>query len=141
LTTGFDWGIVLDAGVGVGAFLAGIGILVGMLALARTLRRLNTTLDEVDSQLSNIGVPVAQALGHVNGIADTADATVARLGGVVSSLENVAGSIGSTARLAQNAVSPALINVGATLSGVTAGLRRLVNGKTDSGEDEPEFRS
>lgn len=129
MSTGFDWAIVIDAGVGIGAFLAGLGIFVGMRALAGTLSRVNVTLDELDRQIAGVGVPVTQVLSHVSGIADTADATVARLGGVVKSLEDVAGSVSSTAKLTQDAVSPALVNVGAALSGVTAGLRRLVNGQ------------
>jgi hypothetical protein len=72
---------------------------------------------------------VVETLGHVGGIADTADATVARLGAVVGTLEGVAGGVGSTAKLASEAIGPALVNIGATLSGVTAGLRRLVSGK------------
>ncbi|MFN2527760.1 MAG: hypothetical protein ABR584_03490 [Candidatus Baltobacteraceae bacterium] len=129
MTTGFNWAIILDAGVGIGALLAGLGVLLGMRALARTLSRVNVTLDEVDRQIAAVGTPVTQMLSHVGGIADTADSTVARLSGVVKSLEDVAGSVASTAKLTQNAVSPALVNVGATLSGVTAGIRRLVNGK------------
>ena len=132
MTTGFNWAIVLDIGVGIGALLAGLGIYLGMRALASTLSRVNVTLDEVDKQLAGIGVPVTQTLTHIGGIADTADATVARLSGVVKSLEDVADSVASTAKLTQNAVSPALVNVGSTLSGVTAGLRRLVNGKSQS---------
>jgi len=105
---------------------------MGMRALAGTLSRVNVTLDEVDRQIAAVGTPVTQMLSHVGGIADTADSTVARLSGVVKSLEDVAGSVASTAKLTQNAVSPALVNVGATLSGVTAGIRRLVNGKADA---------
>ncbi len=132
LTTGFNWAIILDAGVGIGALLAGLGVFLGMRALAGTLARVNVTLDEVDRQIAAVGTPVTQMLSHVGGIADTADSTVARLSGVVKSLEDVAGSVASTAKLTQNAVSPALVNVGATLSGVTAGIRRLVNGKADA---------
>lgn len=132
MTTGFNWAIVLDAGVGIGALLAGLGVFLGMRALAGTLSRVNVTLDEVDRQIAAVGTPVTQMLSHVGGIADTADSTVARLSGVVKSLEDVAGSVASTAKLTQNAVSPALVNVGATLSGVTAGIRRLINGKDSS---------
>ncbi|MDP9017406.1 MAG: hypothetical protein M3N19_03660 [Candidatus Eremiobacteraeota bacterium] len=136
MSTGFDWSIILDAGVGIGVLLAGLGVFLGMRALAGTLGRVNVTLDEVDRQIAGVGVPVTQMLSHIGGIADTADSTVARLGGVVKSLEDVAGSVAGTAKLTQDAVSPALVNVGATLSGVTAGLRRLVNGKTQSGPTE-----
>ncbi|HEV7179543.1 MAG TPA: DUF948 domain-containing protein, partial [Candidatus Baltobacteraceae bacterium] len=86
-----DWAIVLDVGVGLGVLLMGIGIFVAMLALAKTLRRLNTTLDEVDRQIQTLGKPVGETLNHVGGIADTADQTLARLSGVVQSLESVAG--------------------------------------------------
>lgn len=136
MTTAINGALILDVLVGIGALLAGLGIFLGMRGLAKTLSRVNVTLDEVDRQIAAVGTPVTQMLSHVGGIADTADSTVARLSGVVKSLEDVAGSVASTAKLTQNAVSPALVNVGATLSGVTAGIRRLVNGKTDSGQND-----
>ena len=129
MTSGFQWAIVLDIGVGVGVLLIGIGIFIVCSALAKVFTRLNGTLDEVDRQISAISVPVIATLGHVGGIADTADATVARLGAVVGTLEGVAGTVGNTAKLATEAVTPGLVNVGATLSGITAGLRRLVTGR------------
>jgi uncharacterized protein YoxC len=131
LNTGFDWRIVLDAGVGVGVLLVGISMMIAMSAVARTLGRVNVTLGEVDRQLEGLGQPVGQTLTHVNGIADSADQTVARLTGVVKSLEDVAGSAAQTAELTRIALSPAIVNVGAAIAGVSAGLRRLVNGRHD----------
>ena len=111
-----EWGpLVLDVLVGIGALLIGIGVLVGALALAKTLARLRTTLDGVDRQLENIGEPVTNTLAHVDG--------------VTRSLESTAGTLSRTADLTKSAVVPAIINIGATLGGVTAGLRRLVLGK------------
>lgn len=127
--------LILDVLVGVGVLLAGVGIFIGMLALAKTLARVNVSLDGVDRQLENIGQPVSKTLGHVDGIADTADATLARLGGFVKSLEDVAGSVSQTADLTKSALSPAIVNVGATITGVSAGLRRLVTGKKST--DQP----
>ncbi|GAC1505243.1 MAG: hypothetical protein NVS1B14_10820 [Vulcanimicrobiaceae bacterium] len=46
-----------------------------------------------------------------------------------------AGAAASTAALTKDAVSPALVNVGAALSGVTAGLRRFVGGAQSSPGD------
>lgn len=135
MSSGFNWAIVLDIGVGVGVLLMGIGIFVVCSSLAKVFTRLNGTLDEVDRQISTISVPVVTTLEHVGGIADTADATVARLGAVVGTLEGVAGGVGNTAKLATEAVTPALVNLGATLSGVTAGLRRLVTGRRGSSPD------
>jgi uncharacterized protein YoxC len=106
----------------------GIGILVVCSALAGTLRRVNVTLDEVDRQVAALSAPVAATLGHVGGIADTADMTIARLGAVVGTLETVANGVVKTSGLANDAVSPAIINIGATLTGLTAGLRSFVNG-------------
>nr|MDQ6926189.1 hypothetical protein [Candidatus Eremiobacteraeota bacterium] len=40
--------------------------------------------------------------------------------------------VGNTAKLATEAVTPGLVNLGSTLSGVTAGLRRLVTGRRSS---------
>lgn len=134
MSTGFDWSAFLDVAGGVGAFLAGLGIFIAMLALSRTLRRVNVTLDGVDAQITALSKPVGETLEHVGGIADTADKTLARLGGVADSLEQVAASATRTAKLAQDAFSPAIVNAGATLGGISAGLRRLVRGSKETGE-------
>jgi uncharacterized protein YoxC len=107
--------LVLDVLGGVGALLVGIGIFIAAVAAAKTMGRLRTTLDEVDRQLENIGTPMTNTLTHVDE--------------VTKSLEDTAGALSRTADLTRSAVSPALVNLGATLSGVTAGLRRLVTGK------------
>ena len=130
--TGIDWTIVLDVGVGVGVLLMGIGIFIAMLALAKTLGRVNGTLDEVDAQIGNLGRPVGETLEHVGGIADTADKTLVRLSGVVKSLEDVAGTVAQTASLTKEALAPSIVNVGATITGVSAGLRRLVSGRNST---------
>jgi uncharacterized protein YoxC len=106
--------LILDVFVGVGVLLIGVGVFIGMLALAKTLRRLRTTLDEVDRQLENVSTPVRSTLAHVDG--------------VTKSLEDTAGTLSRTADLTKSAVVPAIVNVGATLGGITAGLRRLVTG-------------
>ena len=124
--------LILDILVGVGALLVGVGVLIGMLALSRTLARVNVTLDGVDRQLDLLGEPVSKTLGHVDGIAGTADRTVARLSGVADALEGVAGNVAQTAALAKDAVAPAIINVGATMTGISSGLRRLVTGKNST---------
>jgi len=120
---------IFSIGAGLGVLLIGLGVFIVCRALAGTLGRLNGTLDEVDRQIAALGAPVAETLGHVGGIADSADAAVARLTGVIGILETVAGAVGKTTSLAGEALSPAIVNVGAALTGVTAGLRRLVNGK------------
>lgn len=135
MSSDFNWAIVLDIAVAVAALLIGIGAFLVCSSLAKLLTRLNGTLDEVDRQISTLSVPVVATLGHVNGIADTADATVARLGAVVGTLEGVAGGVGNTAKLATDAVTPGIVNLGATLSGVSAGLRRLVSGRRDTMSD------
>jgi hypothetical protein len=132
LSSGIDGALIRDVLVGIGVLLIGIGILVVCLGLSNLLKRINGTLDEVDRQIAAVSVPVVETLGHVGGIADTADSTVARLAGVVGTLEGVAGGVGNTAKLASDAVAPALVNVGATLAGISAGLRRLVTGRRGS---------
>jgi hypothetical protein len=129
-TTEIDWPHMLfSAGAGLGVLLIGIGVLVVCSGISNFLRRLNGTLDEVDRQIALLSAPVAETLSHVGGIADTADATVARLSGVVGSLESVATNVVKTSDLANRAVAPAIVNVGATLTGITAGIRRLVVGR------------
>lgn len=136
MNTGFDWAPVLDVGVGVGVFLIGLGVFIAMTSLARTLRRVNGTLDVVDEQIGALGKPVSETLSHVGGIADTADQTIARLSGVVASLEQVASSLARTAKLAQEAVSPAIVNAGAAIGGISAGLRRLIRGNGNKSSEE-----
>lgn len=135
MSTGFDWAVILDVGVGVGVFLVGAGFFWAMMALARTLRRLDRTLDGIDEQVAALGKPVSETLAHVGGIADTADQTIARLSGVVTALEQTAGTLSQTAKLTGEALSPAIVNVGATLGGISAGLRRLVRGDKETGEN------
>jgi uncharacterized protein YoxC len=111
-----EWGpLILEVFAGVGALLVGIGALVAALALAKTLARLRTTLDGVDQQMENIGTPVTSTLSNVDG--------------VTKSLEATASTVSRTVDLTRSAFVPAIINVGATLNGITTGLRRLVPGK------------
>ena len=139
MSSGVDGALIRELLVGIAVLLAGLGFFFVCRALAGLLTRINGTLDEVDRQIAALSAPVAETLGHVGGIADTADATVARLGAVVGTLEGVAGAVGGTAKLASDAVAPALVNVGATLTGITAGLRRLVAGRRGgaNGEGKP----
>ena len=124
--------LILDILVGVGVLLAGIGVLIGMLAMKKTLGRVDVTLDVVDQQLRTLGEPVAGTLAHIEGIADTADKAVGRLGGVADSLERVADNVAQTATLLKNAVNPAIVNAGTLLTGLSSGLRRLLTGKSSS---------
>jgi ABC-type transporter Mla subunit MlaD len=128
----FDWSIVLDFGVGLGVSLVGVGVFIAGIALARTLGRVDQTLSVIDGQIENLGRPIGETLDHVGGIADTADQTLARLRGVVGSLEGVAASVAETTDLVKGALAPAIVNIGATISGVSAGLRRIVTGRTSS---------
>jgi uncharacterized protein YoxC len=133
LNTGFDWGLVLDIGVGAGVLLVGIAFMIGMIAVSKTLARVNLTLDEVDRQISSLGTPVGETLTHVEGIAGTAEETLSRIGKAVAQLEGAAGTVSSTTTLTKDAIAPAIVNLGATLTGLSAGLRRLVTGKDSSG--------
>jgi uncharacterized protein YoxC len=127
LTTS-DW---MNIGIGVGVFLIGLGAIIAGIALARTLGRVNVTLGVVDEQMQSLGKPIGTTLDHVGGIADTADQTLARLRGVVEALEGVADSVSDTADLAKGALTPTIENLGATIAGISAGLRRIVTGRGD----------
>ena len=132
-----DWPhLIFSVGAGLGVLLIGIGVLVFCSGISNFLRRLNGTLDEVDRQIAALSAPVAETLAHVGGIADTADATVARLSGVVGSLESVASNVVKTSDLANRAVAPAIVNIGATLTGITAGIRRLIGGRRSETDSE-----
>ncbi|MDB5071587.1 MAG: hypothetical protein JWM87_2698 [Candidatus Eremiobacteraeota bacterium] len=129
MSSGIDGALIFEVLAGIGILLVGAGIFVACSGLARTFARLNTTLDEVDAQIAALSGPVVKTLDHIDGIAGTADSTVARLGVIVGTLEGIAGGVGKTAKLATDAVEPAVVNVGAALTGVTAGLRRLLSGR------------
>ena len=136
MNAGVNGALILDILAGIGIVLIGLGVFIVCSALARTLSRVNGTLDEVDRQIAALSAPVVETLGHVGGIADTADATVARLGVVVGTLETIAGAAGRVSQLATDAVTPSVVNIGATLTGITAALRRLVGGGRDGSVDE-----
>lgn len=114
--------LTLDVLGGVGALLVGVGIFVATLALAKTLADVRTTLDEVVKQLEGIGAPLTSTLTNVDQ--------------VTKSLEEATGSLARTADLTKSAVSPAIINVGVALSGITAGLRRLATGKDSNNREQ-----
>lgn len=107
--------MVLDVLGGIAALLVGMGVFIACLALAKTLVRVRATLDEVDRQLAGIGAPVTSTLSRVDEL--------------TKSLEQTAGTVSRTVDLTRSAVVPGIVNVGATIAGVTAGLRRLVTGK------------
>lgn len=131
--------LILDVGVGLGCLLAGVGVLVAFTRLGRLCTRVERTLDEVDRQVATISVPVTDTLSHIEGIAGTADATIAKVATIVQSVETVANSVAKTSNLAQHAVAPTLVNLAATLTGISAGLRKLVgtnNSSTHHSETE-----
>ena len=130
MSIGADWSpLILAAGVGVGVLLIGIGVLIACTRLAALFTRVGKTLDDVDAQIATLSGPIAQTLSHVGGISDTADVTLARLANVVTSLEVVADNVTKTSTLAQQALAPSIVNVGATLTGVTTAVRRLLRAK------------
>jgi hypothetical protein len=133
--TGFDWAIVREIAVAIMALGVGIGVFLVCTALAGVLKRTNRTLDEVDKLIASLQPPIAETLTHVGGIAGTADTTLARLGGVIGQLESVADGVGKTSRLATTAIGPVIVNVGATLTGISAGLRRFAAGRRTTEPD------
>jgi hypothetical protein len=112
LTLSADWWTVTwSVGIGVGAFLAGLGIFVICFRTGGLIARLGKTLDEIDKQIPALSTPIATTLTHVGGIADTADATIARLGVAVGQLENVASGASKTATTVGTLVSTFASNV------------------------------
>ena len=125
-----DWSILLDAGFGIMALLIGSGIFIVCLRLAKILSKAADTIDTVDRQLAVLTPPIVETLGHFGGIANTADSTLARLTTVVDAVEGLAGGVAKSAHVAQNAVNPALNNIGATLTTISGRLRKFVNGRS-----------
>ncbi|GAC1398472.1 MAG: hypothetical protein NVS2B8_14770 [Vulcanimicrobiaceae bacterium] len=91
------WSIAWSVGIGLGAVLIGLGVLILCVRAGGLLVRIGRTLDEVDRQIPVISAPIATTLTHVGGIADTADAALARLGVAVGQLEEVAVGASRTA--------------------------------------------
>ncbi|MGH7716545.1 MAG: hypothetical protein ACREML_11185 [Vulcanimicrobiaceae bacterium] len=128
--TGTDLAVVFrEIAVGVGVLLIGIGFLYASVQLGRVLVRLSTTLDEVDRQIVTLGVPLAKTLDRVSGIATTADQTLDRAKSAVGQLERVAATLAKGTQLVSSAVEPAVVSLGSTVAGITAGLRRIVRGE------------
>ena len=127
--TGTDSAVVFrEIAVGLGVLLIGIGFLYASIQLGRVLVRLGATLDEVDRQIATLGVPLAKTLDRVSGIATTADQTLDRAKSAVGQLERVATTLAKGTNLITAAVEPAFVSLGATVAGITAGLRRIVRG-------------
>lgn len=103
--SGVSWSIAIYVGVGLGAFLAGLGIFVLCSRAGGLIARLHRTLDVVDQQMTTLSVPIATTLTHVGGIADTADSTISRLGALVGQLENVVAGATKTAGVVGMAAS------------------------------------
>jgi uncharacterized protein YoxC len=117
------WSVTWSVGIGVGVFLIGLGIFVLCVRTAGFIGRLGKTLDEVDRQIPALSTPIVTTLTHVGGIADTADATIARLGVAVGQLENVAAGATKTAN-----------TIGDLVNNVASNVRK---GKTDPPTGEP----
>ena len=134
MNAGTDWGVLaMDLAFGAGVLLAGGGFFIAMLAIARTLARVNLTLDEVDRQLVGLGAPVTETLNHVESIAGSAEETLGKLSSrCVDRGRSRYGIFDDDPR--KEAIAPAIVNLGATLTGLSAGLRRLVTGKESSGQ-------
>jgi len=105
------WSVTWSVGIGVGVFLIGLGVFVLCVRAGGLLARLGKTLDEIDRQIPALSAPIATTLTHVGGIADTADATIARLGAAVAQLENVAAGATKTANQIGNVVNSVASNV------------------------------
>jgi ABC-type transporter Mla subunit MlaD len=128
--TDTDWAVVFrECAVGIGVLLIGVGFLYASIQLGRMFNRLNATLDEVDKQLATLGVPLAKTLDRVSGIATTADQTLDRAKDAVGQLERVASVMAKGTGLIGSALEPVVVNLGSTVAGITAGLRRLVRGE------------
>jgi hypothetical protein len=115
--------------VGLGVLLIGVGFLYAAIQLGGVLTRVGATLDEVDKQIAALGAPIAETLDRVSGIATTAERTLDRAGSAVGQLERVAALFAKGTSLVGSALEPAVVNVGSTLTGIAAGLRRLVRGE------------
>jgi hypothetical protein len=116
-----DGSLALDILAGAGALLAGAGILIAGLAFAKTMKRVNASLDVMDRELEKLGTPAASTLTRI-------DETAKSLGSAASSLSQ-------TAVLTKSALAPVIVNAGSVLAGISAGLRRLVTGKNS--KDQP----
>jgi len=120
LTSSIEWWSI---GTGIGVLLIGLGIFVVCVRVGALLGRFGKTLDEIDRQIPLLSAPIATTLTHVGGIADTADATIARLGEAVGQLENVAAGATKTAN-----------SIGAVVANVASTIRKP---RTDAATGEP----
>lgn len=123
MSSAIDSSIYWSSGVGIMAVLFGLGFFIVCVRIGGLLGRIGKTLDEIDRQIPLLSSPIATTLTHVGGIADTADATIARLGVAVGQLENVAAGATRTAN-----------TIGVVVSNVAAGMRKP---KSENAAGEP----
>ncbi len=131
-TTSFaDWSLVLNVGVGLGVFLMGVGIFWLCVRVAKAVTQATATLAALEQQVATLTPAVGETLAHLGGIASTADSTLTRLTSVVEAVEGLAGGVVKTANAAQDAVNPAVTNLGAVLTTLSARLRSFVGARSD----------
>ena len=124
---------IFDYGVGGGAFLAGVGLFIATIAFARTLGRLNKTLDVVDGQLVEIGPATTATLHHLSSAAGGAEKALGHLAGAAKSIEGAAGALNQSAELSKNAFVPGVASLGESINLIAERLKRLLGGNPRDG--------
>jgi len=120
--------MILSIGLGLGALLAGSGVLYACIRLGQLLARTTQTIDEVERAVTAIGTPIISTLTHVDQITGHAEHTLQRVDNAVEVLEHVAGDVAKRAGAAQALVAPFVGGVGTHVSGWAERLRRLLLG-------------
>ena len=121
---------------GVAALAAAGGIAFACIRLGLTLKRLETTLDGVDSQLAGAQEPLQKTLTHVSGVAESIEDIVAKLDKVANAATAAAGAVAKTADAAQAAVTPTLANLVSVVAGVSQGAKTFFRSRGRNGSQD-----
>ena len=107
------------------ASIAGILVVVGVLAVMVSLRRQVRELAEITQDLRRQLMPM---VADAHRVVDQAATEMERVGAVLDSTESVHSTVDSASRLAYRAFANPVVKVLAVKAGATGGMRRLASG-------------
>ncbi|MBC5825681.1 MAG: DUF948 domain-containing protein [Candidatus Eremiobacteraeota bacterium] len=113
--------------LGIASLVLAFAVAYVCLRLGRVLDRSLATLGKVEAQLDSAQVPVTGMLTHLGSVTANVDSMVGRVNKITEVAEKAAGAVAKTADAAQNAVTPAVVNVAGIVAGISQGAKAFFN--------------